>query len=284
MQDLLLAEAVDAPGDLQHVLGLRAVAAGVHGQRAADRARNAGVELQAGDAGLGRRAGDGGVERARRRRSPPRPRPATWMPANARPASRTTTPSTPPSRTMTLEPTPSTVSGTSSGRAAQELAEIVLVRRQEQHVRRPADPEPGEGRQRLVEQQLAARRRAGRRASSCGRHLPAASSWPGRAWAQAVMSPAPRQTTRSPSLRLGGDQGRQLGGALQRQHMAVAVALQALDQGVAVDALDRRLAGRVDVGHDHRVGVVEAAAELLEQVRAAGCSGAAAPRRSPARW
>ena len=34
---------------------------------------------------------------------------------------------------------------------------------------------------------------------------------------------------------------------------------------IAVDAFDRRLAGRIDFGHDHRIGIVEAGAELLEQ-------------------
>ena len=40
----------------------------------------------------------------------------------------------------------------------------------------------------------------------------------------------------------------------------------ALDQRVAVDALDRRFAGRIDRRDDHRVGVVEAGAELVEEI------------------
>ena len=35
---------------------------------------------------------------------------------------------------------------------------------------------------------------------------------------------------------------------------------------VAVDALDRLLAGRIDRRDDHGVGIVEAGAELLEQI------------------
>jgi hypothetical protein len=50
----------------------------------------------------------------------------------------------------------------------------------------------------------------------------------------------------------------------------VAVAAQALDQGVAVDPLDRRFAGGVDVGHDDHVGVIEAGAELGHQVAQPG--------------
>jgi len=45
----------------------------------------------------------------------------------------------------------------------------------------------------------------------------------------------------------------------------MAMALQPGDKRVAVDARDRRLAGGIDVGDDHLVGVVEAGAEILEQ-------------------
>ena len=47
--------------------------------------------------------------------------------------------------------------------------------------------------------------------------------------------------------------------------LAVAVGAQPCDQRVAADALDRRLAGGIDIGDDHGVGVVEAGAELVEQ-------------------
>ena len=57
--------------------------------------------------------------------------------------SRTTTPSTPPSRTSRLEPTPTTVTGF-PGSVPEERREIVLVRRQEQQLGRPADAEPGD--------------------------------------------------------------------------------------------------------------------------------------------
>ena len=48
--------------------------------------------------------------------------------------------------------------------------------------------------------------------------------------------------------------------------LAMAVRAQPSHQRVAVGAVDRRFAGRIDVRDDHRVGVVEAGAELLEQV------------------
>ena len=47
----------------------------------------------------------------------------------------------------------------------------------------------------------------------------------------------------------------------------MAVGAQPLHQRVAIGAFDRRFAGRIDVRDDHRVGVVEAGAELLEQRR-----------------
>ena len=58
---------------------------------------------------------------------------------------------------------------------------------------------------------------------------------------------------------------RQLRRTLQRNHLAMAVRAQAEHEMIAVDSWDRRLAGRVDLGDDDRVGVVEAGAEFLEQ-------------------
>ena len=61
----------------------------------------------------------------------------------------------------------------------------------------------------------------------------------------------------------------------------MAARAQALHQRVAVDAGDRRLARRIDVRHDHRVGVVEAGARTPRTATAAAYSGAAARSRSP---
>ncbi len=43
-----------------------------------------------------------------------------------------------------------TVTGTSAGSCARRVGEILFVLRREQHLRRPADPEPGQLGQRLV--------------------------------------------------------------------------------------------------------------------------------------
>jgi hypothetical protein len=40
---------------------------------------------------------------------------------------------------------------------------------------------------------------------------------------------------------------------------------QTIHQRIAVDARNGRLAGRIDIGHDHRPGVVHAGAEILEK-------------------
>ena len=50
----------------------------------------------------------------------------------------------------------------------------------------------------------------------------------------------------------------------------MAMRAQAEHEMVAVDAFDRRLAGRIDLGDDDRVGIVEAGAEFLEQRLQAG--------------
>ena len=56
----------------------------------------------------------------------------------------------------------------------------------------------------------------------------------------------------------------------------MAVALEACDETVGVDAVDRRLARGVDVRDGDDVGVVEAGGEILEQITQARDSGAAA--------
>ena len=141
--------------------------------------------------------------------------PSTEISAKARPR-RITTPGTPPSRTSRLDATPITVTGTSAGQPARKSLEVVGVRRLEQHFRRAADAEPRHVGERSVRRQPAAHRRqavdqvrfvvhAGRRRHACpplavffaSRPLRRSSS-PGRALAQAVMLPAPRQTTKSP--------------------------------------------------------------------------------------
>ena len=62
---MLLAVAADAGGLDQHILGLGAIGAGVHAQRAADGAGNAEEEFQPADIGRRRRFGHALVERRR---------------------------------------------------------------------------------------------------------------------------------------------------------------------------------------------------------------------------
>src|SRR5258705_5284387 len=57
----------------------------------------------------------------------------------------------------------------------------------------------------------------------------------------------------------------EIGGFLQRNHLAVAMRAQAEDEMIAVDALDRRLPGGIDVSDHDRVGVVETGTKFLEQ-------------------
>src|SRR6267142_4911803 len=56
-----------------------------------------------------------------------------------------------------------------------------------------------------------------------------------------------------------------LGRTLQRDHLAMAMRAQAEREIVAVDARDRRLAGRINLGDNNRIGIVETGAEFLEQ-------------------
>src|SRR6202158_6208130 len=57
----------------------------------------------------------------------------------------------------------------------------------------------------------------------------------------------------------------EIAGFLQRNDLAMAMRAQAEHKMVAVDARYRRLAGRIDLGDDDGIGVVEAGAKFLEQ-------------------
>src|ERR1700682_1625971 len=61
------------------------------------------------------------------------------------------------------------------------------------------------------------------------------------------------------------DRGQRFG-SVERDHIAMAARAQSLYQRVAVDTGNRRLAGGIDRRDDDVIGVVEAGAELLEQV------------------
>ncbi len=103
--------------------------------------------------------------------------------------------------------------------------------------------------------------------SGAGRHASAASCWiwPGSAWAQAVILPAPRHTTTSPGRAICQIMPGRSPGPLERHDIAMAGALHQAHQHVAIDALDRRLARGIDLGDDHRVGIAEAGREFRLQ-------------------
>ena len=103
---MLAAVAADAGGLDQHILGLAAIGAGIHAQRAADGAGNAEEEFEPADIGRRRglrhalveRGGAGADDIAL----------GAGLAEAARADSRITTPGMPPSRTIRLEPTPTT--------------------------------------------------------------------------------------------------------------------------------------------------------------------------------
>ena len=63
-----------------------------------------------------------------------------------------------------------------------------------------------------------------------------------------------------------GNGGGQILRTIDRAGVAVAAELQPFDQSIAIDARDWRLSGGVDRGDQDRIGIVEAGAELVEQV------------------
>ena len=105
VERVLLAVAADAGRLDQDILGLAAIGAGIHAQRAADGAGNAEEEFQPADVGRRRRLrhalverGGAGADDIALALVSPKPRGD----------SRITTPGMPPSRTIRLEPTPTT--------------------------------------------------------------------------------------------------------------------------------------------------------------------------------
>ena len=185
---------VDAARLDQRVLGLAAIGAAVHAQRAADRAGNAAEEGEPGDRRLLRGAATftSGTAVPARMRLPS----STLTSLKPRP-SRITTPGTPPSRTIRLEPSPMTVTGISAGRLAQEIGEVGLVLRHEQNLRRPADAEPGQLRERLVGQQPPAQVAACLRFEQSGT-MSGARAIAGHAHAHLPRAPRARPAARRP--------------------------------------------------------------------------------------
>ena len=84
------------------------------------------------------------------------------------------------------------------------------------------------------------------------------------------MLPAPRQTTRSPGRAISAISGARSSGPSIGRTSRCPCRRTPSTRASRLDALDRRLAGGVDRRHQHRVGVVEAGAEILEQAGEAG--------------
>ena len=74
----------------------------------------------------------------------------------------------------------------------------------------------------------------------------------------------------------------ELGGIGDGLRAEMAALLQPLDQGLGVDAVDRRLAGRIDRRDHDDVGVVEGALELVHQVGEPGVAVRLDDRDHPA--
>ena len=261
--------------------------AAIHAQRAADAARNAAIEGEAGDAGIGRGArdlhvghGGAGAEPASLASILISPKPL--------PPSRITTPAMPPSRTSRLEPSPMMVTGMSDRRVRQEISEVGLVGRRIENLGRTADAEPGEIGKHGAGLELAAQLRElrGELARKVARDLclvHAPGSVVGELLRQRV-DPVGDGAGAKPDHEVAGLRQRRDGLdqpflAVDGQHLGMAVAAQARGKLIAVDAGDRHLARRIDRRHERNVGVVEAGGEFVEQGFAAACSGAAGSRR-----
>ncbi len=159
----------------QDVLGLRAIATGVHHHRATDGARNPAIELQPGDSGLAGLPRHRGVQgRGAREDAVGAPRLDAAERASGQADHHAFHPAIPHQCVGTH---PQNGGLHPPIEAPQEPRQVVLVLGQEQHVGRPSHPEPGEGRQGFVEQQLAAY--GGKIAPPA--HPCNASSWPGKA-------------------------------------------------------------------------------------------------------
>ena len=128
--------------------GLAAEGAGVHRQRAAERAGNAGEEFRGAEAPLDALAREPRARHAGLART--RSSSIALERDRARRASTMTTPRMPPSRTSRLLPSPSQNSGTSVGQRAQEREQVGAIARAEEDVRGSAHVPGRVARHRLV--------------------------------------------------------------------------------------------------------------------------------------
>ena len=225
----------------QHVLDLAAVGAGVHAQRAADRAGNADQELQPGDAGVAPRAGDVDVERAGAGDDvAPVGLDAGEAAAQADDDAR--------HAAVAHQQVGADADHRHrhvGGLGARKAAQVVAVGRAEQHFGRAADAEPGDARQ-VGARSGSGRAPAGRRSiSPC---MPAAAiTTPPRRPAERAQLVRQRvgpggdgagaeADTTSPAWAMAAISCGQRVGVVERRTSTVAVGAQARDQCVAVDA------------------------------------------------
>ena len=228
--------------------GLAAVAAGVHRQRAAHGARNAGEEFRAGEPVVGGEArhlgaGDAGLGVDAGPSRPRCSRPSTACRSTTVPRSRRRAPAgCCPGRRS---------SSGSSARAgcAGRRAQVVEVGGTVGARRRAAGAPADVPRHRLVEPQLAAQRLAPGwslivRPCVHSRQLPAGTP---------PIEPAPMVTTTSPSRATCEDRRGHVGDVLDEHRLDLAGDAHRARQRAAVRRDDRRLAGRVDLGQQQRV-------------------------------
>ena len=194
----------------QHILEFAAIRPGVHAQPAADSAGNAREKFHAGDAGLARRQRDIEIERA-------------GASDNIRAVDRDIgeAAAQPHHHARNAAIADQEIGGDADrrhrhigGLGGDERGKVLRVGRAKQHLGRAADAEPGQRRQRRVlgdaapyrrqaiEQAIAlfARRHHATAPEASRRAAATASSSAGKACAQLVIEPAPRQTTKSPAV------------------------------------------------------------------------------------
>ena len=204
--DVDIAVEVDGAGTGQDVLGLAAVGAGVHAQRAADRARDAAIESEAGNAGVGRgtRHLDVGDGRSNAQRI------AILDPDLAETLAE---PDDDAGHTAVAHQQVGAeaddVDRHVVGERLEEVGQVGFVGGCEQHLRRTADAEPGDVGKRGVGDEAAAQLRH-QRLQIAGHILKHQATPParrgafpshsGKACAHSVELPAPRQTTVSPGF------------------------------------------------------------------------------------
>src|SRR5215470_9673487 len=213
---------------------------------------------------------------------------------NPRP-SRITTPGTPPSRTMRLEPRPTTVTGTSAGRCVRKHDKSCSSSGTNRSCAGPptrnhvnsASGWLGTSRPRNCDICALRAGKISGKVIHLSTYKVCASSPTRRSTDTSRRRAERRQFARqgvSPLRNVACPeadhvvaracnvlyQTRKLLGAVEPQHMAMPPRPDAGHEAVTVRARDGGFAGRIDGGHDHAVGIVEAGAEQLEQRLEAG--------------